>query len=411
MRLKFNYNESKPTYNEYNKLIVKMRKMTNQFYSLDCLFYSPYNYDKMKHYEKKKIEIINQMFKIIIAYFPSLSNTPCAIYLNGSYARGNITSGSDIDLTFYFNEKDISKYQPTIYLIRYAIANMLNINIVHVHSFTKNFITEYRKENNLIIKDPTLETKIIWKNTNNCLEIKYPKNQMIAEREFCEINSIKNFELLKKLYENQLKNLHPKEWIYTHKYIHITDKNFDIDYLIKVLDNNYNNCQKNIALSNIKEEINDLIKITNNYYNSLNKTDVIELANFNMIGKRKVSMLVHAFATYLRWYYISNNLSNIPITLNLDDLFNYKTNLVDKKQINAISNSYCYFRYLISKIEIWAKKYNHHFEHRSKEIIYKSKLTSEYKEIWNSNYSPINEQVKAYRNLISNIEYMLEQIK
>lgn len=63
MRLKFNYNESKPTYNEYNKLIVKMRKMTNQFYSLDCLFYSPYNYDKMKHYEKKKIEIINQCLK------------------------------------------------------------------------------------------------------------------------------------------------------------------------------------------------------------------------------------------------------------------------------------------------------------------------------------------------------------
>ena len=130
-----------------------------------------------------------------------------------------------------------------------------------------------------------------------------------------------------------------------------------------------------------------------------------------MIGKRKVSMLVHAFATYLRWYYISNNLSNIPITLNLDDLFNYKTNLVDKKQINAISNSYCYFRYLISKIEIWAKKYNHHFEHRSKEIIYKSKLASEYKEIWNSNYSPISEQIKAYRNLISSIEYMLEQLK
>lgn len=32
MRLKFNYNESKPTYNEYNELIVKMKKMTNQFY-------------------------------------------------------------------------------------------------------------------------------------------------------------------------------------------------------------------------------------------------------------------------------------------------------------------------------------------------------------------------------------------
>ena len=411
MKLKFYYNESKPTYTEYNELIEKMKKMTNQFYKLDYLFYSPYNYEKMKNYEKKKLEIINQMFEVIISYFPSLSTTSCAIYLNGSYARGNITSGSDIDLTLYFNEKDISKYQSTIYLIRYAIANMLNVNIVHVHSFTKNFITDYRKENNLIINDSTLKTKIIWTKTNEILKITYPKNQMIAERETCEINSIKNFDLLKELYENQLKRLHPKEWIYTHKNIHITDKYFDISKLIKELDNKYINEQNNIALDNIKKEINDLIKLTNKYYNSLNKTERLELANFNMIGKRKVTMLIHAFATYLRWYYISNNLSNIPITLKLDDLFEYKTDLIDKETITIIRKSYCYFRYLISKIEIWARKYNHHFEHRSKEIIKKSKFTREYKEIWNNNYSPINEQIKTYRNLITNIEYILKHLK
>lgn len=208
MKLQFYYDKENPSYEPYQKLIEKTRKMSDDFYSLDDVFYSKSNYDLIKKYEKHKMIIIDKMFKEINSYFPHLKTEACAIYLNGSYARGNITAGSDVDLTFYFGKKDASKYQSTIYLIRYAIATMLKVNVVHVHSF----------------------------------------------------------------------------------------------------------------------------------------------------------------ATYLRWYYIDNNLENVPITLNLDELFNYKYSIVNNR---IIDKSYCYFRFIISRIEIWAKKYNHHFEHRSNETIEK----------------------------------------
>lgn len=410
MELKFYYKEKYPEYEMYKELINKMEKMSDNFYSLDKVFYSKYNYSLMKKYQNSKIAVINEMFKEIISYFPNLNNNACAIYLNGSYARGNITSGSDIDLTFYFKKKDISKYQTTIYLIRYAISVMLRVNIVHVHSFTKNFITEYRKDNNLVIKDPELETKIFWTSTNNCLDISYPKNQMIAEREICEISSLKDFKSLTTLYKNQLKKLHPKEWIYTHECIHITDNSFSADKLIKKLDTMYNKKERIGALNNIRREIQELIEITENYYDELKKSDKIELASYNMIGKRKVTMLVHSFATYLRWYYIDSNLKNIPTTLNLDILFNYETSLIDKKAIDRINKSYYYFRYVISKVEIWAKKYDHHYEHRSDEIIKKNIMISEYKKLWKVDCDPIKKQIKSYSRLMTNIKHALQII-
>ena len=164
-------------------------------------------------------------------------------------------------------------------------------------------------------------------------------------------------------------------------------------------------------MKNIKSEINELISLTSKYYDELNNSNEIDLAKFNMIGKRKVCMLVHAFATYLRWYYIWNNLKNVPITLNLECLFNYKTNIINLKTINLIDISYSYFRYLVSRVEIWAKKYNHHYEHRSKEFISKKIFEDEYKKIWNNSYLPINEQTVAYNNLINNITYTLETIE
>ena len=153
-----------------------------------------------------------------------------------------------------------------------------------------------------------------------------------------------------------------------------------------------------------------MIEITENYYDELKKSDKIELASYNMIGKRKVTMLVHSFATYLRWYYIDSNLKNIPTTLNLDILFNYETSLIDKKAIDRINKSYYYFRYVISKVEIWAKKYDHHYEHRSDEIIKKNIMISEYKKLWKVDCDPIKKQIKSYSRLMTNIKYVLQII-
>lgn len=151
------------------------------------------------------------MFKKIIKNFPKLNDVPCAIYLNGSYARKSITANSDLDLTFFFNENNICNYQSLIYLIRNAIATMFDVNVVHVHSFTKNFTTEYRKANNLVVTDQHLETKITWKKTGDIYNINYPENQMMPEREICEITSIKDIKSLKNLFENKIKKYEPKE--------------------------------------------------------------------------------------------------------------------------------------------------------------------------------------------------------
>lgn len=407
MKLKFYYNEQIPKYEKYEELLDTMKKMSKDFYKLDDIFKLDFNYHLIKKYENDKKVIIKKMFDEIITCFNILKSIPCAIYLNGSYARGNITAGSDIDLTFFFNKDEISKYQSLIYLIRQSIAVMLNVNIVYVHSFTKNFTTDFRKKNNLVINDQELETKIIWTLTKDQYDIDYPKNRQIPEREICEISSIKDIESLTNLYKEQLEKTHPKEWIYTHKCVLITDNNFSIDSLIIKLDKMYNAEKIKIALNNIKNEIKELIMTTHEYYNELAKSEKIELASFNMIGKRKVSMLVDAFATYLRWYYISNNLNNIPRNLELDELFNYKNNDI----LDNINKEYCYFRYLISRIEIWAKKYHHYYEHRSKEIINKDIFNKEYKKLWKNDYSPICEQIKSYNRLIEFINSAVLIIK
>ena len=407
MRLRLYYKELVPTYESYQELLIKMKEMSKESELLDKIFRQDFNYKLMKQYEKKKLNLIQKMFKEILTYFPKLNDVSCAIYLSGSYARRSITSGSDMDLTFYFSKNDVYKYQSTIYLIRYAISIMFNVNVVHIHSFTKNFTTEYRKKNNLSIFDQELKTKIIWTLSNKHYDINYPKNQMIPEREICEISSVKNIDSLTEIYLKQINRFHPKEWIYTHECIHITDNSFSIEKIIKKLDSLYGSEERKLALNNIKREIYDLLKITREYYNQLEFYNEIDLASYNMLGKRKVTALVHSFATYLRWLYIDKGLDNIPLTLNLNVLFNYKNSLVNKKKIDNIKKSYCYFRYLISKIEILTKNNNHHFEHRSLEKIKKDVLNKEYRELWGEKYDPIHEQVKVFKRISKSIEELL----
>ena len=231
MYWKFFYNEIEPSYNTYTNLLKVLEKKSEEFYKLDDIFYSSYNYKKLLEYEKQKKQRVLEMFKIIIDKFLILNEIPCAIYMNGSYARNSITAHSDLDLTFYFEKNEIDKYMTLVYLIRYAISKMFNVNIVHVHSFTKNFTTKYRKENELIEYDENLETDIIWSATDDKLKINYPKNQMITEREICEITSIKCIDGLFSLIKKRLDENIPKEWMYTYECIHITDDSFDISLL------------------------------------------------------------------------------------------------------------------------------------------------------------------------------------
>lgn len=413
MKFNFYYEEKIPRYEDYRQLLMKMNKLSKEFYSLDKILRLDYNHSLMQKYKKEKKKIVDQMLKEILSCFNNLYDIPCSIYLNGSYARGNVTAGSDIDLTFFFNKKDVPKYQSLVYLIRLAIATMFNVNIVHVHSFTKNFVTEYRIKNKLVVHDQELETRVTWTKTNQYHDIFYPKNQMIAEREICEISSIKDIESLSMVYENQIKKLHPKEWIYTHECILITDTDYSIEKLVEKLDQNYSKKNMNIVLNNIKDEIKELLTITLKYHEKLDKCSKVEMAEYNMIGKRKVCMLVHAFATYLRWYLLFHDSNDIPLYLDLDYLFNYNNNLIDNSTINRIGDinkDYDYFRFLISRIEVWSRNYNHNYEHRSKEIIYKKDLNNEYSELWKNKYSPIDEQIKTYKKIANNIEYVLEKI-
>ena len=175
------------------------------------------------------------------------------------------------------------------------------------------------------------------------------------------------------------------------------------------MDKKYTKSNQEKALLNIKEGINNLIIEINNYYNDLENKDEFDLASFNMIGKRKLTLLVHSLATYLRWYYINNNLKDVPLTLNLDNLFGYSNkNIINQGLIDDINEAYCYFRYLISRVEIWAKKYKHHYEHRSKEIIKKELFNNEYNSLWHNNYLPIKEQAMVVYKIIELIKEIVK---
>lgn len=304
MYFKFVYNENEPKFDSYINLLKVLENKSKEFYELDKIFYDLYNYEKLVEYEKLKKEKVLEMFKIIIDSFPILNKIPCAIYMNGSYARNSITARSDLDLTFFFRKNDIDKYKTLVYLIRYAISKMFNVNIVHVHSFTKNFTTKYRKENNLIEYDENLETDIIWNNTNDILRIDYPKGQMITEREICEITSIKCIYELLDLIKKKTNDNISKEWMYTYECIHIMDKSFDLDEEIKQLDKFYKKDKIKKILMNIGNEIYSLSKELKIYFDELYVSNKIYLGTFNMCGKRKVTLLINTFVTYLRWYYI-----------------------------------------------------------------------------------------------------------
>lgn len=165
---------------------------------------------------------------------------------------------------------------------------MFNTNIVHVHSFTKNFTTKYRKENNLIELDQELETTIEWEESKEKLSIQYPSNQMIPERETCEITSIKCIEDLTTLIKDKLTNYNPKEWMYTHECIYKTNDSFDIKKIIKKLDSIYEDEIIEEKLKLIKMEIKNLENEIKIYHEDLKNNNNIILADFNMIGKRKV---------------------------------------------------------------------------------------------------------------------------
>ena len=410
MILIYNYKEISPTFNEYNMLLKKLKEMSKEYFSLDKMINNTYSKDLMINYEQKKREIINKMFEEILSCFSILNNITCEIYLNGSFARRSITTHSDVDLTFYFNKKDIDRYQPLILLIRTAIATMLNTSTMHVHSFTKNFVTEYRQKNNLVVYDEDLNIEIIWPSKRKYI-IKYPPDQMAAEREICEITSIKNIKLLEILYINQMNKYHPKEWMYTYDLIFSNKKSVSIEKLLSKLDNNFSIIEIKEFLSNIKKEIKDYLKEITTYFNKLEKESNISLSSFNMIGKRKVAMMFYSFVTYIRWYYIYNDQKDIPLTLDLVSFFNYKCDIVNQEELLDIYNDYNYFRFIISRVEIWTNKYNHHYEHRSKEIVKKELFYKEYKELWSDIKSPLEEQKEVIMNLKEKINSFFETHK
>ena len=407
MYWKFIYNEIEPSYNSYIKLLKILENKSEEFYKLDDIFYNSYNYQKLLEYEKQKKQKVLEMFKIIIDNFSILNKIPCAIYINGSYARNSITAYSDLDLTFYFEKNDIDKYKTLVYLIRYAISKMFNVNIVHVHSFTKNFTSKYRKENNLIEYDENLETDIIWNATDDKLKINYPENQMITEREICEITSIKCIDDLLNLIKKRLDENIPKEWMYTYECIYMTDNSFDINNKIKNLDKFYDIEIIKKFLINIKNEIFSLSDELKLYFDELKFSNNIKLGDFNMYGKRKVTLLINTFATYLKWYYIYNNNYEFIGSLNIEKILNYSNFL----NINKIKDNYYYYKYLLSRIEIWSVKFNHHFEHKSKEIINKKIIKKEYSDIWKNYYNEIEEQINTFAIMNNEIIILLNSIK
>ena len=407
MYWKFFYNEIEPSYNSYINLLKILENKSKEFYKLDDIFYNKYNIKKLLEYEKQKKQKVLEMFEIILEHFSILKKIPCAIYMNGSYARNSITACSDLDLTFYFEKNDIEKYKTLVYLIRYAISRMFNINIVHVHSFTKNFTTKYRKENNLIEYDQNLETDIIWNSTDDKLKINYPENQMITEREICETTSIKCIDDLLNLIKNRLDEYIPKEWMYTYECIYMSNDSFDLDNKIKNIDKSYNSEIIKKFLINIKNEIFSLSNTLKLYFDELKFSNNINLGDFNMNGKRRVTLLINTFVTYLRWYYAYNNNYRFVEALNIEKILGYNGIL----NTNKIKENYYYYKYLLSRIEIWATKFNHHFEHRSKETVTKNIIKKEYNDLWKNDYNEIEEQINTFNDMNNEIFNLLTSIK
>ena len=195
--------------------------------------------------------------------------------------------------------------------------------------------------------------------------------------------------------------------MYTYECIHMTNDSFDIDSKIKNLDKSYNSQIIKKFLINIKKEILSLSNELKLYFDELKLSNEIKLGDFNMNGKRRVTLLINTFATYLKWYYTYNNNYDFIGSLDVEKILDYNSVF----NIDKIKENYYYYKYLLSRIEIWAVKFNHHFEHRSKETVTKKIIKKEYHDMWENYYNEIEEQINTFNDMNNEIINLLNSIK
>ena len=401
------YIDSTPSLQEYRELLVKMESLSLEYRAVNEILRQKYTPDLLISFEKAKREIIDCMMQSVLLVFPELKRIPCAIYLNGSYARGSITAGSDLDILFLLDRENVDSYQGQIYLIRNAIAKVFGVSVVHIHSFMKNFTTESRKSNGNCILDQELTAVVTWKNTGETFCVNYPSNQSMAEREMCEYLSVKDWDSFCETMKTKM-NTTTAEWMYSFRRIYHNKDKFDAEAYIRQMEQRGNEYIMNHLFRSNRQllaEVHDIMR----YMNELEMNQIINLADFCSYGKRRVLSAVHnLLAQYRRGQRCVSREVNLDGSLVIRRYIQALTR--DRcvgKLIAYIGEKYNLYRYLISRHEIALSTYNHHFEHRSKESIEKAALSQEYCICWGTGNDDLSQLIRTAKEILRYVEFVL----
>lgn len=348
---------------EYKKIIEKYEEKYN-FELEKC---KNNLIDCMKEYDKEQFikcmynyrKLIKELILEIINEFEEFKKIKCCILINGSLARGTNTLHSDIDINYFYDNKNFEQMINLEEKVNYILQTIMKYRGKdRIHSMVvylpliRNNKYEFINNNNYPIY---FEDGII---NNKCRE---NAEQLMYET----YNSTREIDdLINYLNENDNEN-YINEW--TNCFELIYDNNLYQKFIKK------RKINKNTK--NIKNNINDILKSINEDNNYINNE------------KRKINI------KDLKYFYKMLTLNNAYKILALYFRINSKFNTInikefEEKNIGLPQDFYdSFYKYLnlIQKLQYLLDKENMDLSYHSTQTILKTKLNNNYKKYFNSN--------------------------
>lgn len=337
------------------KYNYKLDKCKNDI--IDCMK----NYDKqlfvtnMYNYRK----LIKELILDIINEFEEFRKIKCCILINGSLARGTNTLYSDIDINYFYDNKNFEQMINLEEKVNYILQTIMKYRGKdRIHSMVvylpliRNNKYEFINKNNYPIY---FEDGIIY---NKCRE-------NAEELMFETFNSTREInDLINYLNENDNEN-NINEW--TNCFDLIYDNNLYHEYIKKRIIN------KN--KKNIKNNINDVLKSINedNKYID-NEKNIINIKDLKYFYK--MLPLNNAYKILALYFRIDSKFKII----NIKEFEEKNIGLPEE-----FYNSFYKYLNLIQKVQYLLNKENMDLSYHSTQTILKTKLNNIYKECFNFN--------------------------
>ena len=371
-----------PSYSQFCELMSKMDLYAERLKNVNVLLEENYSHKLMLQYDSEKCLVVAEALEAILQYFPQFRLIPCAIYLNGSYARRSLTVGSDLDITFLIDEDFLQQTQGTILQVRMAIARVFNMNVVHIHSFSKNFINEFMKKASIKnISDGV--AYLAWPYESKIYDILPGEEDDMTKREICEYLSTRSWTSFCNTMQSKM-NMKCDEWMYSFEQVFRSVDCYDVEDFVRCQEKYLLKTKTYLlqALDNLSETEKMLESITQ-VVKGFDKADFIPLASFSLNLKKRIRTVISRLL--IAYHRLEMSKGNDMGLLNIERYFEYSqknSNEPLRSLFLELSSAFNRYRYIISRIEIAIQEKGLRVANRSIGGITRKNFVEEYNIRW-----------------------------